>query len=47
MDGTVTFQLYDELDDHISTAAWYVIDRFTAKGKDGNTDEEIDLNEVE
>ena len=47
LDGTVTFQLFDELDDHISTSAWYVIDRFTAKGKDANTDEEIDLTEVE
>ncbi|MBE6902405.1 MAG: hypothetical protein E7478_08005 [Ruminococcaceae bacterium] len=33
-DGTVTIQLYDNLGDHNSTAAWYTVDRFTATGTD-------------
>ena len=32
----VNIQLYDSLGDHNSTAAWYSVDRFTAKGNDLN-----------
>ena len=32
--GIVTVHLYDFVEDHSSTAAWYYIDRFTAKGTD-------------
>jgi len=42
-DNTVTVQLYDNLGDHNSTAAWYIVDRFTATGTDLLTGEEIDL----
>ena len=42
-DNTVTIQLYDNLGDHNSTAAWYIVDRFTATGTDLLTGEEIDL----
>ena len=31
-DGTVAIQLFDEVDGHNSTADWYYVDRFTAKG---------------
>ncbi len=43
-DGTVTIQLYDNLGDHNSTAAWYTVDRFTAKGTDDNSGETIQLS---
>lgn len=46
-DNTVTVQLYDNLGDHNSTAAWYIFDRFTATGTDLLTGEEIDLLEEE
>ena len=38
-DGKIAVQLYDSLDDHNSTSAWYTVDRFTAQGTDimGNT----------
>lgn len=39
---TINIQLYDNLGDHNSTAAWYFVDRFTAKGWDLNSNE-IDL----
>ena len=39
---TINIQLYDNLGDHNSTAAWYFVDRFTAKGRDLNGNE-IDL----
>ena len=39
---TINIQLYDNLGDHNSTAAWYFVDRFTAKGWDMN-ENEIDL----
>lgn len=32
--GTVSIQLYDLVEDHISTSDWYVIDPATGKGKD-------------
>lgn len=35
-DGTVTIQVYQNLGDHNSTAAWYTVDRVTAQGTDGN-----------
>lgn len=35
-DGTVTIQVYENLGDHNSTAAWYTVDRITAQGTDGN-----------
>ena len=38
-------QLYDNLGDHNSTSAWYVLDRFTAKGTDLLSGTEIDLLE--
>lgn len=44
-DNTVTVQLYDNLGDHNSTSAWYIFDRFTAKGTDLFTGMEIDLLE--
>ena len=31
-DNTVTVQLYENLGDHNSTAAWYLVDRFTGTG---------------
>ena len=42
-DGTVTLQLYENLSDHNSTAAWYLIDRCTGKGTDANTGDAVDL----
>lgn len=45
-DGTVSIQLYDNLDGHNSTCAWYTIDRLTLLGKDDNTREAVDLSEV-
>lgn len=36
-DGYVTIQLYDSLDDHNSTSAWYMINRVTLTGSDGMT----------
>ena len=43
VDNTVTVQLYRNLGDHNSTAAWYVVDRFTATGTDLTSGEEINL----
>lgn len=34
-DGSVTIQVYQNLGDHNSTAAWYTVDRFTGAGTDG------------
>lgn len=42
-DNTVTVQLYDNLGDHNSTAAWYIVDRFTAVGTNLLTGEPVDL----
>ena len=36
-DGTVTIQLYDSLEDHNSTSAWYTIDRVNLTGTDDMT----------
>lgn len=44
-DNTVTVQLYDNLGDHNSTSAWYILDRFTATGTDLMNGMEIDLLE--
>ena len=41
-DGTVTIQVYENLGDHNSNAAWYTVDRLTARGTDGNG-AEVDL----
>lgn len=35
-DGSVTIQVYKNLGDHNSNAAWYTIDRLTATGKDSS-----------
>jgi len=43
VDNTVTIQLYENLGDHNSTAAWYVVDRFTATGIDLTSGEEVNL----
>ena len=42
-DGSVSIQLYDSLEDHISTCAWYTVDRFTGQGTDDMTQEKIDI----
>ena len=42
-DNTVTVQLYDNLGDHNSTSAWYILDRFTATGTNLLNGKEIDL----
>jgi hypothetical protein len=46
-DNTVTVQLYDNLGDHNSTAAWYIVDRFTAEATNLLTGEEFALEESE
>ena len=35
-DGSVTIQVYENLGDHNSTAAWYTVDRTTAAGTDAD-----------
>lgn len=40
---TVSIQLYRNLGDHNSTYAWYEVSRFTAKGRDANSGQAIDL----
>ncbi len=35
-DGSVSIQVYENLGDHNSTAAWYTVDRLTAAGTDGS-----------
>lgn len=42
--GVVTIQLYDSVDGHNSTAAYYEVDGITGKGKDLNTNEGVDLS---
>ena len=42
-DGTVTIQVYENLGDHNSTAAWYTVDPVTAQGTDGNG-QSVDLD---
>ena len=46
-DGSVTVQVYENLEDHNSTAAWYTVDRRTGKGTDANTGEVVDLSTSE
>lgn len=46
-DGTVTVQVYENLKDHNSTAAWYTVDRRSGKGTDVNTGEAVDLSAAE
>ena len=41
-DGSVSIQVYENLGDHNSTAAWYTVDRMTAAGTDGSGNE-VDL----
>ena len=41
-DGSVSIQVYENLGDHNSTAAWYTVDRATAAGTDGSGNE-VDL----
>lgn len=42
-DGTVTIQIYQNLGDHNSTAAWYQVDRITGEGEDVSSGNEVDL----
>ncbi len=42
-DGAVTLQIYENLSDHNSTAAWYQVDRCTAKGTDMITGDTVEL----
>ena len=41
-DGSVSIQVYENLGDHNSTAAWYTVDRMTAAGTD-NSGNEVNL----
>ena len=41
-DGSVSIQVYENLGDHNSTAAWYTVDRMSATGTDGSGNE-VDL----
>ena len=41
-DGTVSIQVYENLGDHNSTAAWYTVDRLTGAGTD-STGAEVNL----
>ena len=43
-DGTVTIQVYENLNDRSSTAVWYTVDRRTGKDTDVNTGEAVDLS---
>ncbi len=42
---TVAVQLFDNVDGHNSTAAYYIIDRFTAEGTNQNSGEKINFAE--
>lgn len=42
--NTVTIHLYDNMEDHIATCAWYTVDVNTAKGIDEIFCNDIDLN---
>lgn len=44
-DGSVSIQVYQNLGDHNSTAAWYTVDRFTAQGRNDSTGEPVDLSQ--
>lgn len=43
-DGTVTIHLFENLSDHIATAAWYTVNRFTARGVNDISGEPVDLS---
>lgn len=43
-DGIVVIQVYENLGDHNSTAAWYTVDRLTGQGTDVNSGEAVDLS---
>lgn len=43
-DGTVTVQLFDQVDDHNATAAWYTIDRVTLAGTDDLQELPVDMS---
>lgn len=45
-DGTAVIHLYDQIDDHNSTSAWYTIDRVKLTGTDDIALTEVDFNEV-
>lgn len=42
-DGTASIQLYDLVEDHNSTAAWYTIDRVTLRGTDDISAAPVDM----
>ena len=42
-DGTVTLHLYDNMEDHIATLAWYTVDRTSCAGTDDVMLTEINL----
>ena len=42
-EGSVTVQIYQNLSDHNSTAAWYWVDRITGEGHIVGTDQFVDL----
>lgn len=44
VDGTVDIQLYDEVDGHNSTAAYYQIDSLTGKGQNVTSGEAVDFS---
>mgnify|MGYP006956035060 CR=1 FL=1 len=44
-DGTVTIQLYDSLEDHNSTSAWYTIDRVALTGTDDMTGSAVNMSD--
>ena len=43
-DGSVAIQIYENLGDHNSTAAWYTVDRMTGQGVNANTGDPVDLS---
>ena len=42
-DGTASIQLYDIMEDHNSTSAWYTIDRVTLTGTDDISGDTVDM----
>ena len=42
-DGSVTIQIYQNLSDYNSTAAWYWVDRITGEGKIVGTEQPVDI----
>ena len=45
-DGKVHIQVYRNLGDHNSTAAWYTVERTTGAGTDDNMGTQVNLAEV-